>query len=242
MRKFLKNYKFPIILLTSIIIGSIIGIIFKEDASALKPLGDLFLNMLYTIVVPLVFFTISSSVANMLNMKRLGKILRKTFLVFVITSFVASLLMLVVLLFIDPVGKENIILEVGDKIESVNIFDQLVSAVTVNDFKDIISRDHMLPLIIFSLVFGICVNLVEKEDKRISKGLEILSQAMMKIIKAIMYYAPIGLCAYFANLIGEFGPALLGSYAKTTVLYIIMSIIYFIVAYTIYTYIAPKVL
>ena len=228
MRKFLKNYKFPIILLTSIII----------DASALKPLGDLFLNMLYTIVVPLVFFTISSSVANMLNMKRLGKILRKTFLVFVITSFVASLLMLVVLLFIDPVGKENIILEVGDKIESVNIFDQLVSAVTVNDFKDIISRDHMLPLIIFSLVFGICVNLVEKEDKRISKGLEILSQAMMKIIKAIMYYAPIGLCAYFANLIGEFGPALLGSYAKTTVLYIIMSIIYFIVAYTIYTYIA----
>ncbi|MEI3529855.1 MAG: dicarboxylate/amino acid:cation symporter [Bacilli bacterium] len=238
MRKFLKNYKFPIILLTSIIIGSIIGIIFKEDASVLKPLGDLFLNMLYTIVVPLVFFTISSSVANMLNMKRLGKILRKTFLVFVITSFVASLLMLVVLLFIDPVGKENIILEVGDKIESVNIFDQLVSAVTVNDFKDIISRDHMLPLIIFSLVFGICVNLVEKEDKRISKGLEILSQAMMKIIKAIMYYAPIGLCAYFANLIGEFGPALLGSYAKTTVLYIIMSIIYFIVAYTIYTYIA----
>ena len=238
MRKFLKNYKFPIILLTSIIIGSIIGIIFKEDASVLKPLGDLFLNMLYTIVVPLVFFTISSSVANMLNMKRLGKILRKTFLVFVITSFVASLLMLVVLLFIDPVGKENIILEVGDKIESVNIFDQLVSAVTVNDFKDIISRDHMLPLIIFSLVFGICVNLVEKEDKRIAKGLEILSQAMMKIIKAIMYYAPIGLCAYFANLIGEFGPALLGSYAKTTVLYIIMSIIYFIVAYTIYTYIA----
>lgn len=238
MRKFLKNYKFPIILLTSIIIGSIIGIIFKADASVLKPLGDLFLNMLYTIVVPLVFFTISSSVANMLNMKRLGKILRKTFLVFVITSFVASLLMLVVLLFIDPVGKENIILEVGDKIESVNIFDQLVSAVTVNDFKDIISRDHMLPLIIFSLVFGICVNLVEKEDKRISKGLEILSQAMMKIIKAIMYYAPIGLCAYFANLIGEFGPALLGSYAKTTVLYIIMSIIYFIVAYTIYTYIA----
>lgn len=238
MRRFLKNYKFPIILLTSIIIGSIIGIIFKEDASVLKPLGDLFLNMLYTIVVPLVFFTISSSVANMLNMKRLGKILRKTFLVFVITSFVASLFMLVVLLFIDPVGKENIILEVGDKIESVNIFDQLVSAVTVNDFKDIISRDHMLPLIIFSLVFGICVNLVEKEDKRIAKGLEILSQAMMKIIKAIMYYAPIGLCAYFANLIGEFGPALLGSYAKTTVLYIIMSIIYFIVAYTIYTYIA----
>lgn len=238
MKKILKNYKFPIILLTSIIIGSIIGIIFGSDAKVLKPLGDLFLNMLYTIVVPLVFFTISSSVANMLNMKRLGKILSKTFMFFIITSFIASLFMLIVLLFIDPVGKENIILEVGYKIESINILDQLVSAVTVNDFSQILSRNHMLPLIIFSLVFGIGVNLVENEDKRISKGLETLSKTMMKLIKAIMYYAPIGLCAYFANLIGEFGPALLGSYAKSALLYIIMSIIYFLIAYTIYVYIA----
>lgn len=238
MKKFLKNYKFPIILLTSIIIGSIIGIIFGSDAKVLKPLGDLFLNMLYTIVVPLVFFTIASSVANMLNMKRLGKILSKTFMFFIITSFIASLFMLIVLLFIDPVGKENIILEVGYKIESINILDQLVSAVTVNDFSQILSRNHMLPLIIFSLVFGIGVNLAENEDKRISKGLETLSQTMMKLIKAIMYYAPIGLCAYFANLIGEFGPALLGSYAKSALLYIVMSIIYFLVAYTIYVYIA----
>lgn len=238
MKKILKNYKFPIILLTSIIIGSIIGIIFGSDAKVLKPLGDLFLNMLYTIVVPLVFFTISSSVANMLNMKRLGKILSKTFMFFIITSFIASLFMLIVLLFMDPVGKENIILEVGYKIESINILDQLVSAVTVNDFSQILSRNHMLPLIIFSLVFGIGVNLAENEDKRISKGLETLSQTMMKLIKAIMYYAPIGLCAYFANLIGEFGPALLGSYAKSALLYIVMSIIYFLVAYTIYVYIA----
>ena len=238
MKKILKNYKFPIILLTSIIIGSIIGIIFGSDAKVLKPFGDLFLNMLYTIVVPLVFFTIASSVANMLNMKRLGKILSKTFMFFIITSFIASLFMLIVLLFIDPVGKENIILEVGYKIESINILDQLVSAVTVNDFSQILSRNHMLPLIIFSLVFGIGVNLVENEDKRISKGLETLSKTMMKLIKAIMYYAPIGLCAYFANLIGEFGPALLGSYAKSALLYIVMSIIYFLVAYTIYVYIA----
>ena len=238
MRKFLKNYKFPIILLTSIIIGSVIGIIFGNDAKILKPLGDLFLNMLYMIVVPLVFFTISSSVANMFDVKRLSKILRKTFLIFLITSTIASLFMLIVLLFIDPVGNGNIVLEAGEKIESINILEQLVNAFTVNDFTGILSRNHMLPLIVFSLVFGICVNLVEKENKKISKTLETLSNVMMKMIKAIMYYAPIGLCAYFANLIGEFGPALLGSYAKTTILYIIMSIIYFLVAYTIYVYIA----
>ena len=93
MKRFFRNYKFPIILITSIIIGSIIGIIFGSDAKVLKPLGDLFLNMLYTIVVPLVFFTISSSVSNMLNMKRLGKILRKTFCVFI--GFFLSLTQLI---------------------------------------------------------------------------------------------------------------------------------------------------
>lgn len=238
MKKILKNYKIPIILLTSIILGSIVGIIFKSDTKVLKPLGDLFLNMLYTIVVPLVFFTISSSVSNMFNMKRLSKILRKTFVIFIITSFIASLFMLIVLFFIDPVGKENIILEIGNKVESVNVFEQLVSAITVNDFSEILSRNHMLPLIVFSLVFGICVNIVEKDDKKISKVLETLSQVMMKIIKFIMYYAPIGLFAYFANLIGEFGPALLGSYAKSAILYFIVCIIYFIIGYTVYTYIA----
>ena len=191
MRKFFKNYRFPIILLTSIIIGSVIGIIFGDDAKVLKPLGDLFLNMLYMIVVPLVFFTISSSVANMFDIKRLSKILKKTFLIFLITSTIASLFMLIVLLFIDPVGNGNIVLETGEKIESINILEQLVIAFTVNDFTGILSRNHMLPLIVFSLVFGICVNLVEKENKKISKTLETLSNIMMKMIKAIMYYAPI---------------------------------------------------
>lgn len=238
MKKILKNYKFLMILLTSIVLGSIVGIIFKSDAKVLKPFGDLFLNMLYTVVVPLVFFTMSSSVSNMFNIKRLSKILKKTFIIFIITSFIASLFMLIVLFFIDPVGKENIVLETGNKVESINVLEQLVSAITVNDFSNILSRNHMLPLIIFSLVFGICVNVVEKDDKRISKGLQTLSQIMMKIIKIIMYYAPVGLFAYFANLIGDFGPALLGSYAKSAILYFIVSVIYFVVGYTVYVYIA----
>ena len=64
LKKIYNAYKFPIILLISIIIGSIIGIIFKEKAMLLKPFGTIFINMLYTIVVPLVFFTISSSITR----------------------------------------------------------------------------------------------------------------------------------------------------------------------------------
>jgi len=238
--KFIKTYGFPIILLISIIIGSTIGIIFGERASVLKPIGDIFLNMMYTIVVPLVFFTISSSVANMTSMKRLGKILRSVFLVFVVTSAIAAIVMLIVLLIFDPTNNTNIVLETGSEIAKTNVGEQIVSALTVTDFGNLLSRSNMLPLIIFSCIFGISLSLVEKENKVVSNILNTISLALMKFIKIIMYYAPIGICAYFANLIGEFGPELLGSYAYSMAIYYIMCIVYFLIFYTLYAYLSDR--
>ena len=237
MKKFWKNYKFPLILLFSIILGCFIGIILKEDAVILKPFGTIFLNMMYTIVVPLVFFTISSSIANMVNLKRLGKILKYVFLVFIITSTIAGILMLAITKVINPVGNANIVLEQGETTE-ISIGDQIVQTLTVTDFSNLLSRSNMLPLIIFTILFGIGVALT-KNDK-LAKSLESISNVMMKVINIIMYYAPIGLCAYFANLIGEFGPQLIGSYAKSMILYYITCVIYFIVFYYLYAYISGK--
>lgn len=239
MKKFWKNYRFPLILLISIVIGSILGIVFKEKVVVLKPFGDIFLNLLYTIVVPLVFFTISSSIASMVNLKRLGKILKYVFLVFIVTSLIAGLVMLGTLFFIDPTKGANIILEAGEG-STVNIGTQIVEAITVTDFNMLLSRSHMLPLIIFSCLFGIGVALVGDKAKRIAYSLDAISKVMMKVIKIIMYYAPIGLCAYFATLVGEFGPELLGSYATSMILYYLLAIAYFVIFYTIYAYIAGK--
>ena len=236
---FWKNYRFPIILLCAIIIGCVLGVFLKEDAVILKPFGSVFLNLMYTIVVPLVFFTISSSIANMVNLKRLGKILKYVFLIFIVTSAVAAVLMLVAIKLIDPVGDANIVLEAGEQ-TSISIGEQIVSAITVTDFTEILSREHMLPLIIFSILFGISIALVGDKAKNVARSLEAISEVMMKIVKIIMYYAPIGLCAYFASLIGEFGPQLIGSYAKSMILYYVMCVVYFVIFYTLYSYLSDK--
>ena len=233
-----NSYFFPIILFISIIIGCILGVILGEKASVLKPLGEIFLNLMYTIVVPLVFFTISSSVANMVDMRRLGKILKYTFLVFFATSAIAAILMLIVLLIIDPVGNSNILIEASENIKGTNIGNQIVEAITVSDFANLLSREHMLPLIIFSCLFGIGTSIIGKQGESIAKGLDSLSKIMMKRVTIIMYYAPIGLMAYFASLIGEFGPNLIGSYAKSMAIYYILCVVYFIVFYTLYAYLA----
>ena len=236
--KKLRPYLFPIILLCSIIIGCILGIILKEDANVLKPLGEIFLNLMYTIVVPLVFFTISSSVANMVDMRRLGRILKYVFLVFFATSAVAAILMVIVLFVIDPVGNGKIAMDASEVVQNADIGKQIVEAITVSDFSQIMSREHMLPLIIFSCLFGIGTSIIGKQGECIAKGLDALSKIMMKIVTIIMYYAPIGLMAYFASLIGEFGPNLIGSYAKSMVIYYLLCVVYFVVFYTLYAYLA----
>lgn len=233
-----NSYFFPIILFISIIIGCILGVILGEKASVLKPLGEIFLNLMYTIVVPLVFFTISSSVANMVDMRRLGRILKYVFLVFFATSAVAAILMVIVLFVIDPVGNGKIAMDASEVVQNTDIGKQIVEAITVSDFSQIMSREHMLPLIIFSCLFGIGTSIIGKQGECIAKGLDALSKIMMKIVTMIMYYAPIGLMAYFASLIGEFGPNLIGSYAKSMVIYYLLCVVYFVVFYTLYAYLA----
>ena len=91
MKKFLSNYKSTIILLVAIIVGAVIGIVFKEKATVLQPLGDIFLNLLLVIIVPLIFLTITTSIAKMQQPKRLGKIIGTIVLVFIFTSIIALL-------------------------------------------------------------------------------------------------------------------------------------------------------
>lgn len=236
MNKKIKNYIFPILLIVSMILGSIVGIFFPNFSENIKPLGDIFLNLMFTLVVPLVFTTIVSSISNMSSIKRLTKILRNTFIIFIITSFIASLIMLLFSL-LFPVTTPNIEL-IKSSVEKVSVLEQIASALTVSDFNNLLSRSNMLALIIFSIIFGIALNLVEKDKKIVGKIFNTLADTMMKMVKIVMYYAPVGIFAYFASLVSNLGPEFVGSYAKMLVLYIIVTIIYFLIIYTIYCYIA----
>lgn len=237
-KSFWQYYKFPIVLLSSIILGSIIGLIMGEKAKIFQPLGDIFLNAMFTIVVPLVFITISSSVASMADRKRLGKIIGTMLLVFIITGLIASLIMIVTVNIFPPAKDVNIDMPKAEDIKPLNTGDQIVAALTVTDFTELISRKNMLPLIIFSMFFGLCVSLIGEKGKKVADALNVLSEIFLKMVSIIMYYAPIGLGAYFASLIGNFGPELLGSYARAMVVYYPICIIYFFVAFFFYSYFA----
>lgn len=236
----LKSYGFSIILIVSIIIGALLGIIYKKEAVLFKPLGDVFLNLLFTVIVPLVFFSISSAVAGMKNIRRLGKIMSAMIFIFVLTGLTASTVMMMGVIFYPPAAGINITLGNGVSVEHLKISDQLVKAFTVSDFSELLFKKNMLALIIFSILIGLATSASGERGKSFSTFLTSGSDVMMKLISFIMYYAPIGLCAYFAYLVGVFGPALLGSYARAMLLYYPTAILYFFIAFTLYAFIAAK--
>lgn len=238
MWKFVKKYWFPISILLSIIIGSLWGSYLGNRASVLKPIGDIFLNLMFTVVVPLVFFTISSSIASMIDLKRLGKIMGYSLIVFTVTCIIASIVMLISVKLVNPLGSSTVLIDGVETVESLSIGEQIVSALTVNDFSELLSRNNMLPLVIFSILFGVGVSALGAKGKKLSINLELTSKALMKVVHIIMYYAPIGLCAYFMNLVGTFGISLINGYLRSFILYIIVGIIYYLVFYTLYAYVA----
>lgn len=237
---FLKSYGFSLMLIFSIMLGAILGMIYQKEAVRLKPLGDIFLNLLFTVIVPLVFFSISSTVASMPNLKRLGKILSVMILIFVVTGLIASAVMIAAVIFYPPASGVHIPLPATTDLQQIKAGDHIVQAFTVPDFPNILSKNHMLPLIIFSMLAGLAASAAGEKGKAFAGFLTSANAVMMKLISYIMYYAPIGLCAYFAYLVGVFGPELLGSYARAMAVYYPTAILYFFLAFTLYAFIAGR--
>jgi len=235
---FFKSYGFPLLLIASIGIGSVVGIVLKKEAVLLKPFGDLFLNLLFTAIVPLVFFSIASAVAGMSNMSRLGKILSAMVCVFILTGMVASSIMAIAVQFYPPAAGITLDLNTPASVERFKTSDQIIQAFAAPDFSDILSKKNMLALIIFSIIIGLATSSIGEKGRAFSTFLASANEVMMKVIHYIMFYAPIGLCAYFAYFVGVYGSELLGSYLRAMVLYYPITILYFFLAFTCYAYLA----
>ena len=199
MKSFWNNYKSSIVLLGAILLGGIVGATMGEKAVVLKPIGELFLNLLFMTLVPLVFFSVTSAIANMGGgMQRLGKILKSIVIVFLGTALVAAVIGLVGVLLMNPTKGldtslfKDIISSANDSsaTEKVGLLQQIVNTFTVNDFSLLLSRSNMLQLIVFSILFGIGTLMAGESGKSIAKFVQSGSAVMMKVINIIMMAAP----------------------------------------------------
>ena len=243
MKKVLKNYKSTIILLGSIILGAIIGIIFKEKATVLSPFGDIFINLMFVVIVPLIFLTITTAIIRMDSPKRLGKIMSRIIIVFIIMSLVASLIGIIATKSIRLINTNNVnVLTNLDNTQeldtNLSILERTANLLTVNDFTGLLSKNNIIALLLFSIIFALAIRKTKEKSKPVIDLLESLNKVILEVINIIMYYAPIGLGCYFAALIGTYGDTIAVGFLKTFIIYTIASLFIYVFIYSFYALLA----
>ena len=231
-RRFIKDYWFILSMLTGIIAGCIVGAIWP-GATCLKPLGTVFINMMFCVVVPMVFCSIASAIANMGNVKRAGKVLGVTIATFMVTAAIAAVLMYILCRCI-PLVKGDYPVVQGEVGVTLGVADMIINFFTKPDFAELWSRKAILPLIIAAIIFGFGVQMAGGKETLTAKILADLTNCLMKVIKLITYYAPIGFFGFFAYLVAYYGPELIGDYGRTLIIYYVMCFAYMLISSPIY--------
>lgn len=244
----LRNYASILLLLGGICLGSVIGLVFGNKVEGIKFLGDIFLNLLFTAIIPLVFFTIASSIANLQKTEQLGKLFGIVAGVFLLTVLISAAVMAGVML-LFPIDQDNSLRTMAAQalIDNPASAHQAVTpsggasftqVLTVNDFFELMARKNMLALILISLLVGFATLRAGEKARVFAQFLDSANEVMKQLLEMIMKTAPLGLGAYFAYQVGVFGPQLLGVYVHPLALYYATCLAYFVIFFSLYAYIA----
>ncbi|MCL1066204.1 dicarboxylate/amino acid:cation symporter [Shewanella olleyana] len=229
----LQAYRSSIILLTALLLGGLLGFVLPDFAIKLKPIGQIFLNLLFMIIVPLVAVSVMSSIAKMTDLKKLGSILASIMAVSVVMAMIPAIGIVLLALAYDPA--QGVTLELSETVETTGSMD-FVSLLTTNDFVGLLSKSNILALIIMSVISGIAIGQSGADGLKVSALLDSLNTVIMKIISILMYLAPLGLGAYFAATMASQDAELMGTFARAVGLFLVATLVYLTLGSTLYAW------
>ena len=243
MKKILKNYGFIITMLLGVIGGCVVGaffpmvkegdVVLNPGATVLEPLGTVFINLMFCVVVPMVFCSIASAIANMDSMKKAGKIMGVTVITFCCTAGIAALLMYIIAR-VFPLVQGQYETAAGEVGKTLGLADMIINFFTKPDFPELWSRKAILPLIVFAILCGFGIQMQGGKETMTAKLLEDLTGCIMKVVKIITFYAPIGFFGFFATLVATYGPELIGDYGRTLIIYYVLCFAYMFIFFPLY--------
>ena len=206
-----------------LILGVILGLVFREKVLIIEPIGQIFLRMITMIVVPLVFVSLLLGTASLGDIRKLGRIGAKTALYFLVTTIIAICIGLILANTVRP--GEGLNEEVKAELyqnyedtaqvgikgmeEAPDLIDTLINIVPSNPVQAFV-EGNMLQIIFMAILFGVVFTLIpnEKSDPVI-KIFDGLNDAIIQIVHIIMKLAPFGVLALIAAVIGKYGVGIL---------------------------------
>ncbi len=231
----LEPYRSSIILLVALVIGGLLGIYAPSFASKLQPIGQIFLNLLFMIIVPLVGISVMSSIASMTDLKRLGRIMAIIFIVSIAMAFIPAAGIVALALWYNPA--QGVTIDLSQSVQAGSGKMDFVSMITTSDFIGLFSKSNILALIVMAIIAGVAIGQSDQAGKRIASLLEDANTVIMKIVSIIMKVAPIGLGCYFAATMASQDSALLLTFARAIGLFMVATLVYFVFGSILYSYI-----
>lgn len=203
-------------IMTTMVLGVLVGYEFPSFSQDLKFLRQIFLNLVKTIVAPLLFSTLVVGIAGHSNLKQVGRLGWKSLLYFEVVTTIALIIGLVAIN-ISQAGVGIVQPEILEKLPETKAlaWDEHIVDVFPTNFIKAIYDGKVLQIVVFSVLFAIGLAMLKDEKKRpMIRACESLSEAMFKFTNIIMYFAPIGIGAAMAVTVGHLGIGVLENLFK----------------------------
>lgn len=205
-------------ILIGIVIGLAIGFISPKAADTLKPLGDIFLRLLKMLMVPLVFFSITSGVCKMGDIKQLYTVGLRFILYIIVTSGITACIGVLAGFIVQPGRGTTESLDASAEVESVSysFIDNIISWVPENIVQSM-QEANMLQIIIFAIFLGVALLALGQKAELLIKVIDQGSEAMLKITEFVMAFSPIGIASLMATMVATIS----GSTMKEVLVFIV---------------------
>lgn len=233
----LKSYKSTFLLLGAMLVGSLLGIYVPDSVVILDPIGDAFMNLLYCLIVPMVFVSLASCLIRMQDSAKLKKTFAVLIAVFVVVILLTATFMTIGAIIYDPSTGVSLF-DSGETYDLSKSSSNFLAAFTASDFYLLLSRSNLLALVVAALAFGVAMFQLQDKVPNVVCFFSELEKVIMKVAGYVIKIAPIGIGAVFAGLAQQFGAQLLTTMRRTTILIFAVFILYFVVFNTLVAYVS----
>ena len=199
-------------------IGIVLGMIFQKDILFVKPVGDIFLNLIQMIVIPLIFCSIISGIASIGDIGKLRRIGTKVMGFYIVTTILSTILGLVVAHIIRPgTGFRMYDIQAsGEAVkaaEPMSVGSAILGMIPSNPIAAL-AKGELMQVIVFAVFVGVTITILGDRVSNVKKLIDEGTQIMFKVTDLVMQTTPYGVCALAACSVGEYGLAVFGVMGK----------------------------
>lgn len=221
-------------ILIGLVLGVVTGVVFGEYAEMLKPIGQVFINLISMLIVPLIFFSLISGITSMEETGSMGRMSAKAFAFYLGTTAIAITIGLLVATVLQPgAGSEldfGLLENAGAEKAEMDFAELLVSLVPTNPIAAM-AEGNILQIIVFALLVGVALHKVRDKTERIIDLSHSLAEMMYAMTHIVMSFAPIGVFALIAAVTASQGLSVLLDLLKILICVYLACFIHMVLVY-----------